>query len=61
MVELTIPYNSMENISNSRIRKSTKEIYQQDLSDLDSNGCSSTLLTIRRLVTFSELLLNAHS
>ena len=33
-VEL-IPHNSMKNISNARIRKFTKEIYQQALSDLD--------------------------
>ena len=33
-VEL-IPHNSMKNISKARIRKFTKEIYQQALSDLD--------------------------
>ena len=42
LLELTILHNYMES-SNARIRKSTKENYQQILSDLESNGFSSTL------------------
>ena len=35
LLELTIPHNSMESISNARARKSMKENYQQTLSDLE--------------------------
>ena len=46
LLELTIPHNSLESISNARTRKSTKENYQQPLSDLDSRDWSANLHTI---------------
>ena len=46
LLELTIPHNSMESISNARARKSTKESYQQTLNDLERKGFNSYLLTI---------------
>jgi len=46
LLELTIPHNSLESISNARTRKSTKENYQQALSDLESRDWSANLHTI---------------
>ena len=46
LLELTIPHNSMESISNARARKSTKANYLQTLSDLERKGFKPYLLTI---------------
>ena len=46
LIELTIPHNSMESLYNAKERKSHKEIYVQALSDLETKGLPSRLLTI---------------
>ena len=46
LIELTIPHNSFESLSNARERKSRKETYLQALSDLEVKGLISNLYTI---------------
>ena len=41
LIELTIPHNSLESLSNARDRKLQNEIYLQALSDLEANGYAS--------------------
>ena len=46
LIELTIPFKSPESLSKAKLRKGTKELYQQLLSDLESAGKQATLITI---------------
>ena len=46
LIDLTIPFNSPESLSTAKLRKGTKELYQQLLSDLESAGKQATLITI---------------
>ena len=46
LVELTIPYNSPECLANAKHRNETKTNYQLALSDLDSHGYPTSLITI---------------
>ena len=46
LIELTIPHNSLESLSNARDRKSQKDIYLHALSDLEAKGFVSNLYTI---------------
>ena len=46
LMELTIPYNSPESLTNAHARKSTKRKYQTVLSDLEYKGHNTSLVTI---------------
>ena len=46
LLELTIPHNSMESLSNARKCMPAKESYRQALSDLEVKGIVSNLYTI---------------
>ena len=46
LIELTVPFNSPEALEYARRFKTNKENYQLLLSDLDSNGYQSELITI---------------
>ena len=46
LIELTIPCDSLESLSNARDRKSRKEIYLHVLSDLEAKGLAFNLYTI---------------
>ena len=46
LVELTIPFNSPESLINAKQRKEDKPNYQLALSDLDSRGFRSSLITV---------------
>ena len=46
LIELTIPYNSPENLHNARVRKSSKENYQQLSSDIEETNRKASLVTI---------------
>ena len=46
LIELTIPHNSMESLSNARKCKSEKDLYQQAISDREVKGIVSNLYTI---------------
>ena len=46
LIELTIPHNSMESLSNVRKSKSEKELYQQVMSDLEVRGIASKQCSI---------------
>ena len=46
LVELTIPFNSPESLINAKQRKEDKPNYQLALSDLDSRGFKSSLITV---------------
>ena len=45
-MELTIPYNSPESLTNAHARKSTKRNYQIVLSDLECKGHNTSLVNI---------------
>ena len=46
LIELTVLYNSPDCLHNARLRKGSKEIYQHALSDLETRGMRSELVTI---------------
>ena len=46
LLELRIPYNSPESLSNARQRKRNKENYQLVLSELDRLGLKASLITL---------------
>ena len=46
ILEMTIPYNSPEALSNARQRKRNKENYQLALSELDRKGFKTSLTTL---------------
>ena len=46
LIELTIFHNSKESLSNTRKRKSEKELYQQAISDLEVKSIVSNLFAI---------------
>ena len=46
LVELTIPYNSPESLTNAKLRKQSKNNYQQLLRDFDQFGKRATVITI---------------
>ena len=46
LVELTIPYNSPESLTNAKLRKQSKDNYQQLLRDFDQFGKHATVITI---------------
>ena len=46
LIELTVPYNSPEALSNARLRKRNKENYQLVLSELDRKGFNASLITL---------------
>ena len=46
LIELTIPHNSKEGLTNARTRKTEKQAYQQAVSDLEMKGLDSDLFTI---------------
>ena len=46
LIELSIPYNSPESLSNARKRKMNKENYQVVPSELDSKGVKTSLTTL---------------
>ena len=58
-MELTIPFNSPESLSNARARKQTKEHYLQLLSDLDLAGKQASLIT-REIGSLGHSLLSCH-
>ena len=45
LIELTVPYDSRENLNNARFRKSNKSSYLELVSDLEAKGYSATLIT----------------
>ena len=44
--ELTVPYNSPDCLHNEKLRKESKETYQHALSDVETKGMISELVTI---------------
>ena len=46
LIELTIPFNSQESLTNAKTRKENKENYQLVLEDLESRGYVANLITI---------------
>ena len=46
LIELTVPYNSPEALSNAQLRKRNKENYQLILSELDRKGFQASLITL---------------
>ena len=45
LIELTVPYDSRENLRNGRARKSQKRSYLELLGDLEAKGYSASLAT----------------
>ena len=45
LIELTVPFDSRENLNNARFRKSNKSSYLELVSDLEAKGYSATLIT----------------
>ena len=46
LIELTIPFNSQESLTNAKTRKENKENYQLVLEDLESRDYVANLITI---------------
>ena len=46
LIELIVPYNSPEALSNARLRKRNKENYQLILSELDRKGFNASLIIL---------------
>ena len=47
LIELTVPYNSLEALSNTPLTKRNKENYQLVLSELDRIGFMASLITLK--------------
>ena len=45
LIELTVPYDTRENLNGARYRKSNKSSYLELVSDLETKGYSATLIT----------------
>ena len=45
LIELTVPYDSRENLNSVRSRKLNKSSYLELVSDLEAKGYSATLIT----------------
>ena len=45
LIELTVPFESRENLNNARARKSQKSSYLELLGDLEAKGYSASLVT----------------
>ena len=45
LIELTVPFNSRENLNDARARKSQKSSYLELLGDLEAKGYSASLVT----------------
>ena len=60
LIELTVPYNSPDALSNARLRKRNKENYQLVLSELDRKGFKASLITLE-ISSLGHSLPQAHS
>ena len=60
LIELTVPYNSPEALSNAQLRKRNKENYQLVLSELDRKGFNDLLITLE-ISALGHSLTQTHS